>query len=631
MKFEIFADEALRKGIERFCDFFGAEIGKGGRKITAKQVEKGLLVEGKGEEITLCYSKKHLFFYGLSFCIQNYDKENFSVSRENADMRMGIMRDCARNASLSVAGAKLLLTVFASLGYEYLEMYVEDLMEIEAYPYLGLHRGRYTAAEFRELDEFAQGYGMELVPCIQTLAHLPFAFRHDAFAAINDTDDILLIDEPKTYEFIEAMVKFCAENFTSRKINIGMDEAHNMCRGKYLDRNGFEADRGDAFLRHLYKVRDICRKYGFAPSMWSDMIFKVGLDIHVRQAYIGHEEKHFTEEFKKKIPQDVTCVFWDYYHDKQEFYDGVFEKHFELTDNVAFAGGATSWMGFAAANGWAERALGAAIASCKKYGCQDFMVTVWGDGGGECPTLATLSTLLWSAENLLGGEYSEAALNERAERLFGNTYTELKGLENLNRTAIDSIQEGYKVGKVQNPSKYHLYNDVLVGVLDAHAYDELEIDFARNAEEFSLAEKKGGKFSHLFAFSRALSHCLAIKATLGLKITRAYREGNKQALRTFAQEDIPETIKRVEEFYEAYRTTWHKENKSIGFEVTDIRIGAVLQRLKESARIIEGYLEGSLSKIEALESARIPVCTFMKEGEDICYNHFPWNITGSLL
>ncbi len=630
MKMEIIGAEHLSKGIAAFCDFYGVTLGKGGRKVVASKAESGLKIVGSAEEITVAYSKDHLLFYGLSFCIQNYDKQDFTIER-NGEIRLGVMRDCARNATLSVQGAKKLIAVFAAIGYSYIELYMEDLIDLEKYPYLGLSRGRFTAAEIREIDGYAASLGVELVPCIQTLAHLPFAFRHDAFASINDADDILLIDEPKTYEFIEAMLAFCAENFTSRRINIGMDEAHNMCRGQYLQRNGFEADRGEPFLRHLYKVRELCQKYGFAPALWSDMFFKVGLNLKVRQAYIGHEDKHFTDEFKKKIPDDITCIFWDYYHDQQSFYDGVFDKHFELTKNVVFAGGVTSWMGFAPANGWAERAIGAAIASCKEKGCKDFMLTAWGDGGGESPTLSALSTFLWAAENMLGGDISVSALDERAEALFGNTYTELKGLENLNRTAEDSLVEGYKVGKVQNPSKYLLYNDPLLGILDAHVYPALAEDFARNEREFALAESKQGKFSYLFTFSKALSRCLALKATLGLRITEAYKQEDKVALKALAEKDIPKTIGLVEAFYEAYRRTWLEENKSFGFEVTDIRIGGLLQRLKESARVLLDYVNGEIERIAPLEQKRLPVCTFMKEGEDICYNHFPWNISGSLL
>lgn len=44
-------------------------------------------------------------------------------------------------------------------------------------PYFGAYRGRYSAAEIREMDDYAQKFGVELVPCIQTLAHLHNALK----------------------------------------------------------------------------------------------------------------------------------------------------------------------------------------------------------------------------------------------------------------------------------------------------------------------------------------------------------------------------------------------------------------------------------------------------------------------
>ena len=60
--------------------------------------------------------------------------------------------------------------------------------------------------ELQELDDYADSLGIELIPCIQTLAHLEQMFRWAKFNEINDCNGILLVDEPKTYELIEKMI-----------------------------------------------------------------------------------------------------------------------------------------------------------------------------------------------------------------------------------------------------------------------------------------------------------------------------------------------------------------------------------------------------------------------------------------
>lgn len=55
------------------------------------------------------------------------------------------------------------------------------------------------------------------------------------YGAINDTADILLADDDRTYELIDKIFATLSECFTSRKIHIGMDEAYMVGLGKYRD------------------------------------------------------------------------------------------------------------------------------------------------------------------------------------------------------------------------------------------------------------------------------------------------------------------------------------------------------------------------------------------------------------
>jgi len=53
----------------------------------------------------------------------------------------------------------------------------------------GIYRGRYSREEIREIDEYAQIFGIELIPCIQTLAHLHNALKWPAAEKIVDTPE----------------------------------------------------------------------------------------------------------------------------------------------------------------------------------------------------------------------------------------------------------------------------------------------------------------------------------------------------------------------------------------------------------------------------------------------------------
>ena len=80
---------------------------------------------------------------------------------------------------------------------------------------------------------------------------------------------------------------------------------------------------------------------------------------------------------------------------------------------------------------------------------------------------------------------------------------------------------------------------------------------------------------------------------------------SKEKLSSLALE-CEEIVKRVENFYEALKKVWMQENKPFGFEVQTVRIGAVIQRMKDCKNLIDAYLHGDLDKIEELEEIPLP-------------------------
>ena len=49
---------------------------------------------------------------------------------------------------------------------------------------------------------------------------------------------------------------------------------------------------------------------------------------------------------------------------------------------------------------------------------------------------------------------------------------------------------------------------------------------------------------------------------------------------------------------------WYTDNKANGFDVQEIRLGGVLQRLESQKERLQAYINGEISKIEELEEKR---------------------------
>ena len=232
----------------------------------------------------------------------------------NKFKKFGIMVDVSRNAVIKVDTFKWYLPLLKKMGYNCVFLYAEDTYYVEGEPYFGYMRGRYTEEEMRELDEFASSIGVEIIPCVQALAHINALLRWQQVPI--DTDDIMLVDDERTYELIDRMFASLSKNFKTRKIHVGMDEAYMLGRGRHLDIHGYQPI-SEIMKRHLDRVCEIAEKYGYEDVMiWSDMYLR---------AFNGGN--YFLDDFKKvpkevidAIPEGVTPVYWDYYQTEEDKY-----------------------------------------------------------------------------------------------------------------------------------------------------------------------------------------------------------------------------------------------------------------------------------------------------------------------
>jgi hypothetical protein len=240
-------------------------------------------------------------------------------------------------------------------------------------------RGRYTEEELRELDGYALTLGIELIPCVQMLGHLSTHLRWDAAGGYRDTDSVMLVGAKETYDLIDKMLDSISRCFTARRIHIGMDETHDLGRGKYLDRNGYR-DAGELYFEHLQRVLEMVKARGLEPMMWSDMFFRLagkGLP-----GYEDYDERvTFTDEILRRIPEGVDQVYWDYYRKSADYYANNLRKHREISkDRILFAGGVWTWSGFCPLYSRSLARTLPALEACRDEGVEEIFATVWGNG-----------------------------------------------------------------------------------------------------------------------------------------------------------------------------------------------------------------------------------------------------------
>ena len=513
----------------------------------------------------------------------------------------GVMIDMSRNAVMSMDGLKRFLPLLKKMGYNCVMLYTEDTYEVDGEPYFGYMRGRYTKAEMKEIDAFAASLGMTVIPCVQTLAHLNAFFR---WGKVNkDYDDILLTDDERTYELIDRMFATLSECFVSRKIHIGMDEAHMLGRGKHLDIHGYETVN-DIMKRHLARVCEIADKYGYEVMMWSDMYFRPW-----NGGKYAIPKCDMPKEIVESVPSSVIPVYWDYYKTTEQAYSDMIENHKQLSDKTWFAGGLWSWYGMIPFNRFTLQSMIPALDACKKHKIRNVFMTMWGDDGAECSHFSQLPSLYYLAQYAKGNT-DEEKIKAGFKRLVGIDFDEFMNIDCPN----DVVP--YE-DRPRNPSKYMLYSDYFNDFLDYTVKEGAGEKYTEYAKQLHETAKKSRKYGYVFDAAAKLCDVMAIKYELGLRTRKAYEAGDRVELEKLAKNEYVKVEKLIRIYGRAFEKQWFADNKPHGFDVQDHRIGALIYRTDACRRRILDYVNGKISHIDELEEALLP---FKKAGESTNIN-----------
>lgn len=540
---------------------------------------------------------------------------------------IGYMADCSRNAVARVDTLKKLVRQAALMGYHFIGLYLEDTLAIPEEPYFGYMRGAYTKEEIAEVVRYAALFGVEIRPYVETLAHLNQITRYEHYQKFIDTDDILLAGDERTYEFLDHYLKAVSDAFPSRRVNLGMDEAHMVGLGKYLDAHGYQ-NRVEIIQKHLERVMEICRKYGLQPQMWSDMFFRLAFG---GEYYV--KDKPMAENVK--IPEGLELVYWDYYSADEEHYDDMLRQHRKMTDKVSFAGGVWKWIGFAPHNRYSAVIGKAALSSCRRNGITSVVMTGWGDNGGEASQFSILPGLFEDARLVYEDNLPEAA------------FYALTGIREEDYMKLDlSNPLPAREDRVNNAGKFLFYNDALLGIFDPlaqqlasgyyeDAANQLSNGYYEDAAkqlEQAVRDSSGSSLCYVLKTQASLCRVLQDKANLGTVIRTAYDAGDREKLRDIAEEAIPQLLGKLDRFYQDFRKQWMSENKVFGFEVQSLRIGGLRQRILEVQQRLEEYLSGEIAEIDELEKPVLPFAYC--EGADVTtldYNRWNYIVTTAVI
>ncbi len=599
MKFKFTGNtDFFDKGIEIFGGMLAFEISPDGISVALEQRPGTLEVSFSDNCGCIRFDKRIHLYRGLGLLIENLRKvSSFHIAEQPQFDMDGVMVDVSRNAVLKVENVKLLLEKMAVMGLDTLMLYTEDTYKVDGLPYFGYMRGSYSYEELKECDDYADIFGIEIIPCIQTLAHIDQALKWNFAKEIKDTEDILLVGSQQTYEFLEKLIKTITKPFRSKKIHLCMDEAHLLGLGKYLDKHGYRR-RFDIMSEHLQMVTGITDKYGLEPMIWSDMYFRLGSktgDYYDMNAVIP-------EDVPGKIPANLSLVYWDYYHNDETSYLRLIKSNKQLRQDIIFAGGIWTWNGICVNYGKTFVTTNAAMSACKKEGVRKVIATLWGDNGAETNIFSALLGLQLFAEHGYNPQIDLDKLYERFEFCTGGNPQAFMDISLINQApgAAGVFHD------VANPPKYILWQDILTGLFDKHLEGlDLQTYYSKLEAKFINYASASGQWRFIFQMLHKLCTVLSLKSSIGIELKAAYDNRDKKQLGIIAADSLPKLYNSIDELRTAHRKQWFHTYKPFGWEILDIRYGGLLARVSTAQFRINEFLKGSITCIEELEEERL--------------------------
>lgn len=599
---------ARQKATTCFLQQQGHEIGTSGIQIEMVAIQENLLkAELQGDVLRLSARKETHYYRALHLFLQRIANDipfTQPIVEHAAFEHAGLMLDVSRNGTMQLSLLEEFVRHCAATGMDRIFLYMEDVYEIPQVPSFGAYRGKYRIADLKKLDDYAAEFGVEIIPTIQTLAHLRTFLRWSCNDALRDTEDILLVDSAETETFLRQMIHSIATAFRSKQIHVGMDEADFLGLGRYLHQNGYHT-HADLMTKHLALVQEICASEGKSVMMWSDMFLRMASP--TGSYYDVPEGAEFS--LPQPLDAQIGLVYWDYYHHAQSIYEKNIRLHKKLTQRVQFAGGGWTWNGIAPNYSKAQKTLQEGLAACKAQQIQEVMCTFWLDNGAETP----MRTIFYSATY-----FAQLCFHSRVDlQPFAWWIAQQTGYPCEAHLLLDAFDATMGTQpdnqNADNPSKFLLYQDVLLGLFDrqlAQTQTDMNAYYADLAEQLAqvLAHAPAANAMRaVFEYYHVLAQVLSHKAMFGINITEAYQQDDRAQLQALCKE-LRDCAALLDMLKEKRAALWFAECRPFGFEVLDIRLGGVHTRLCSAEQRIQQYLKGTLPTIPELEEERILFC-----------------------
>ncbi len=317
----------------------------------------------------------------------------------------GALLDVSRDKVPTLATLFMLIDELASWKINQVQLYTEHTFAYRGHEKVWQDASPLTSEDVRRLDAHCRERWIELVPNQNSFGHLHRWLVHEPYRALAERPEgiehpfsdrtepfSLCPTDPESLELLADLYDQLLPNFSSRQLNVGLDETIDLGTGRSREAAG-ERPVQQIYLDFLLQVHHLVKARGRRMQFWGDIL-----------------AKHL--ELLPSIPADAIVLEWGYEAD---------HPFKERLSALAAAGlqfyacpGTSSWNSLAGRTSNALLNLAQAATQAKKAGASGYLVTDWGDFGHLQPLpvsylgLAAGAGFAWnagSASRVLATDY----------------------------------------------------------------------------------------------------------------------------------------------------------------------------------------------------------------------------------
>jgi len=363
---------------------------------------------------------------------------------------------------------------------------------------------------------------------------------------------------------------------------------------------------------HLARVDKILRRLGRSGMMWSDMFFAAAMP----GAGVYPPNAVLSDDILAGVPDDISLVYWDYYHETEPPYDNMLRAHARFPVPTVWAGGIWTWLGPAADYRKTRASAWPGLEQSRKHGIQEIFAAVWLDDGAECSFLSALYGMALYAAYQYTQTWDETDIRYQFRRLTGLDAALFDDITSLNTLpSLRLLPEG-----TANPCRMLLYEDPLLplfavdldGLADSGYYLSL-------AQRFSVYLNGISGTDALFVRAHLrLAQALAAKCrwrTAAAALARTRTRAQALAAVPLAAENEA----AMEALRLALQALWMATCRPEGWEVLDIRLGGTIARWRSAAQRLSDFARGRVESLPELFAPKLPVLR-TADGRLGCFN-----------